>query len=109
MENYLAKYDQIDAIYAHDDNLAIGAIEALRAVGLAGEIPIISIGGMPESFEYVKSGEITATFVLSIKEDSATCLRIFQDIFAGEPVDKYNHNTPVKVTQENVDTADPAW
>ena len=108
-ENFLAKYNNIDAIFAHDDNLAIGVVEALRSAGLDGKIPVIGVGGDPEVFEYIKSGDITETFVLSIKEDSRTCLRIFQDYFEGKTVEKYNYNTPVSVTIENVDTAEPAY
>jgi ribose transport system substrate-binding protein len=41
--------------------MAIGAIEALRAEGLAGSIPVTGIDGIKQAVDAVKSGEMVGT------------------------------------------------
>ena len=41
--------------------MALGAVEALRAQGLAGKIPVVGVDGIPEAIQAVKTGEMTAT------------------------------------------------
>lgn len=51
----------IKGIWAANDNMAIGALEALRAEGLAGEIPVTGIDGTRLAVEGVLAGELAAT------------------------------------------------
>ncbi|HXL17646.1 MAG TPA: sugar ABC transporter substrate-binding protein [Streptosporangiaceae bacterium] len=62
MQTWLAKYgDQIKAVWAANDDMALGALEALRAVGRAGRIPIVGVDGIPEAIAAIARGEMTAT------------------------------------------------
>jgi ribose transport system substrate-binding protein len=61
-ETWLAEYgDEIDGIWAGNDNMALGAIEALRAVGKAGEIPTVGVDAIPDALNAIVAGEMTAT------------------------------------------------
>ncbi|WP_210529989.1 sugar ABC transporter substrate-binding protein [Rubellimicrobium arenae] len=51
----------IKGIWAANDDMAIGALEALRAEGLQGQIPITGIDGIQTAVEAVRAGEMTAT------------------------------------------------
>ena len=58
-EDFITRYgEDIDLVYAMDDNLAIGAVEALRSAGLNGKIPVIGYNGMSAAFDLIKSGEM---------------------------------------------------
>lgn len=58
----LSKYrGQVDGIWAANDEMALGAIEALRVYGAAGKIPVVGLNGHPLALEAIKSGELTAT------------------------------------------------
>ncbi len=62
MKTWLAKYgNRITAVWAANDDMALGALEALRAAGLAGKIPIVGVDGIPEAIDAVAKGEMTAT------------------------------------------------
>jgi ribose transport system substrate-binding protein len=62
VQAWLSKYrDQIKGIWAANDDMALGAIEALRAQGLAGKIPVVGVDGIPEAIQAVKKGEMVAT------------------------------------------------
>jgi ribose transport system substrate-binding protein len=62
MQTWLTKYgDQIKAVWAGNDDMALGALEALRAAGLAGKIPVVGVDGIPEAIAAIDKGEMTAT------------------------------------------------
>jgi ribose transport system substrate-binding protein len=62
VETWLAKYgDKIKGIWAANDDMAFGALEALRAAGLAGKIPVVGVDGTPEAVAAVQKGEMVAT------------------------------------------------
>jgi ribose transport system substrate-binding protein len=54
---------QIQAIYAHNDEMALGAAKAAADAGRAKEIVIIGIDGENSAFQAVKEGKLAATFV----------------------------------------------
>lgn len=53
--------DRIKGIWAANDEMAMGALEALRAEGLAGSIPITGIDGTRPAIEAVKAGDLVGT------------------------------------------------
>jgi len=62
MRTWLAKYgNRISAVWAANDDMALGAIEALRAAGLAGKVPVVGVDGIPEAIDAIEKGEMTAT------------------------------------------------
>jgi ribose transport system substrate-binding protein len=63
METFLQSGRKFDAIYAHNDEMAIGAYLALEAKGKTG-VPIVGIDACQlEVVDYIKAGKIAATFV----------------------------------------------
>jgi simple sugar transport system substrate-binding protein len=64
MEEFLQIYDgDIDALYAHNDDMAIGAIKAIEAYGLkpGEDIKIVSIDAARVAFEAMLAGKLNAT------------------------------------------------
>ena len=64
MEAFLkAEGDQIDAVYAHNDDMALGAIQAIEQAGLkpGTDILVISIDGVKAAFEAMVAGQLNAT------------------------------------------------
>ena len=62
MQTWLAKYgSQIKAVWAANDDMALGALEALRAAGLAGKIPVVGVDGIPEAIDAIGKGEMVGT------------------------------------------------
>ena len=50
-----------DVIVAANDDMALGAIEAVKARGLAGKVAIIGFDALPEALAAVRDGALTAT------------------------------------------------
>lgn len=64
MENIIqAKGKEITAVYAHNDEMAIGAIQALKAAGLkpGQDVIIVSVDGERAALEAIIAGELGAT------------------------------------------------
>jgi ribose transport system substrate-binding protein len=53
---------QVQAIYAHDDAMALGAVKVVEAAGRLKEIAIVGIDGENSAFQAVKDGKLAATF-----------------------------------------------
>ena len=62
MEAFLKKYgDEIDGVFIHNDDMAIGAIEAIKAAGIEpGELKIVSVDGTRGGFQAMLDGWIQA-------------------------------------------------
>ena len=58
-----SKGKQITAVYAHNDQMALGAIEALKAAGMqpGKDVMVISIDGEKAALEAIIKGELSAT------------------------------------------------
>jgi ribose transport system substrate-binding protein len=59
---WLTQYgDQIKGIWAANDDMALGALEALRADGRAGQVPVTGIDGIQLAVEAIMNGEMVGT------------------------------------------------
>lgn len=109
MESFLKSYSDIDAVFCHNDDMALGAIEAIKEAGLkpGEDIKVVGVDGVKGAFESMLAGEMNCT---------VECTPILaQQIFDtaaklknGETVDKWIMSadgvyTADQVTQEVVD------
>ncbi|MBI5931535.1 MAG: ABC transporter substrate-binding protein [Chloroflexi bacterium] len=69
MESFLSSMDpaEICAVWAHNDDMAIGAIEAIKEAGLVPgkDILVVSVDAIPDIFASLDAGETNATVELS--------------------------------------------
>ncbi len=61
MKNFLVAHPDVGGVWAANDNMALGALEAIRAAGLAGKVPVVGTDGVEEMINAVKAGEAAAT------------------------------------------------
>jgi ribose transport system substrate-binding protein len=64
-EDILVAHPDIVAIYAGNDELALGAAQAVAAAGRKGQIVITGLNGIPSALRAVKSGAIDLTVELN--------------------------------------------
>ena len=103
MEGFLQKYgvDGIDLVYAHNDDMALGAIEAIEAAGaVPGEdIKIISIDAVKDGMLALIDGKIN--FIVECNPLlGELAAGIVEDVLAGESVDKEYYVTDLSFTPE---------
>lgn len=63
MESFLKSYSDIKGVYAHNDDMALGAIEAIKEAGLkpGEDIKVVSVDGVKAIFEAMVAGEANCT------------------------------------------------
>lgn len=103
MEDYLQRFGkgQIQAVYAHNDEMAFGAIQAIKEAGRDGEIKVFGIDGEADALNMVKDGSYAATvgYPLVVKESTIAAAKLC----AGEPVDQRIKLDSTLIDQKNVD------
>ncbi|MGJ7439663.1 ABC transporter substrate-binding protein [Aquipuribacter sp. MA13-6] len=89
MEGFLQSEDQIDVLFAHNDDMGLGAIEAIEAAGLVpGEdIQIVTIDAVRDGMQALADGKIS--FIVECNPLLGPDLaEIIQSVVAGEEVEK---------------------
>jgi len=57
MQDWLSRYgSKIDGVISENDDMAIGAIQALREKGLAGKMPVVGVDGIKDGMRAVRDG-----------------------------------------------------
>ena len=103
MEGFLQKYgvDGIDLVYAHNDDMALGAIEAIEAAGAkpGEDIKIISIDAVKDGMQALVDGKINYIVECNplLGELAAGLVK---EVLAGEAVEKKNYVEDGSFTQE---------
>jgi ribose transport system substrate-binding protein len=64
MNDYLQRFPpgEIDVIYTHNDEMALGARQALEQAGRADEMAVVGIDGQNEAIQAIADGRLAATF-----------------------------------------------
>lgn len=62
MQAWLTRYgDDIKGVWAANDSMAVGALEALRQEGRAGDVPVVGIDGTDAAMSAIEAGEMAGT------------------------------------------------
>lgn len=84
MENWLQKYDRIDAVISMNDAMALGCIEAAKAAGRMEEMTYYGVDGLADACLSIKDGELTATCVQNAYAQAEAALDIADRVLKGE-------------------------
>lgn len=87
MEQLIQSNPDLDAVYAHNDEMAIGAIQALRDAGRnpGEDVKIISIDGTRDAAQAIVNGELNA-MVTTNPRFGPLAFDTIEDFLAGEPI-----------------------
>lgn len=103
MKNWISAFgDQITGVISQNDDMALGAIQALREAGMDG-IPVVGIDGIEDGLEAVKAGDMIGTSLQHGTVELAAGLAVAAGIVRGEEVPTEAVYTMPAVTAENVE------
>jgi ribose transport system substrate-binding protein len=98
MENILQGNKDIQAVFAHNDEMALGAIEAIKAAGK--DIIVVGFDGNDDALKAVESGELKATIAQQPALIGEEAVNAAEKILKGDKVDD-TISVPLKlVTKE---------
>mgnify|MGYP001421778495 CR=1 FL=1 len=102
MESFLKQNKDIDVVVAQNDNMAFGAIDALKAAGKTPgkDVTIISFDAIKAALKKVQSGEINAEFECNPLHGPRVA-ELAKKIMKGEKVDKIQYVDEQVFTKDN--------
>ncbi len=97
-----------DVIVAANDDMILGAMEAVKARGLSGKIALIGFDALPEALGRVKDGSLTATIEQFPGLQSSKALDKLVAFVreSKKPEPKVELLTPIAITKDNLDKAE---
>ncbi|NOZ71286.1 MAG: substrate-binding domain-containing protein, partial [Chloroflexi bacterium] len=88
-ENILQAQPEIDGVFAHNDEMILGAIEAAEAAGRAQDIVFVGFDAVDDAVAAVKAGKLAATIAQQPAEMGKLGVYFAVKYLNGESVDKY--------------------
>jgi inositol transport system substrate-binding protein len=101
MENWLASGDQIDAVASNNDEMAIGAIQAIEAAGKLGEILVGGVDASPDALQEMDKGRLNVTVFQNAKGQGEGGIKVAIALARGETVEQMTWIPFELVTPEN--------
>jgi ribose transport system substrate-binding protein len=99
MENMLTRNPDVQVVYAHNDEMALGAVIVLKKAAKLKDVAIIGVDGQNEAIDAVADGEMAATFIYP--RPGAEGLKAALEILAGKQVPKRIVLPTTQITREN--------
>lgn len=101
-EDWIQSFPQFDAIIAANDQMALGALQALKTSGRLKGVMISGIDGTADALAAIEAGEMSQTIFQNAKGQAETAFQVVQGMIKGEapPTEKL---VPFEsITKENV-------
>jgi len=100
MENMLQGNADIKAVFAQNDEMGLGAIEAIKGAGLEDQITVVSFDGTEGGLKAIEDGSLAATVAQQPDKMGRLALQAAYDYFAGEDIPEKIDSPLELVTKE---------
>jgi ABC-type sugar transport system substrate-binding protein len=108
MQNLITSFPDLKACFVQNEDMALGAIQALKEAGKEDQVAIVSQNGAPYGLESISAGGIKATVGWSPSQEAQLALRMLVEYIRDKKVPPKLTMTPMTViTKENVGSATP--
>lgn len=102
-ESILAGNPNLAAIFGSNDNMALGAVEAVKAAARLDDIMVVGYDANPDAARSILAGELTASVAQAPAEMAALGIQALADLNAGLDVPLVTDPGTVLVTTENAE------
>ncbi|MBE2270424.1 MAG: substrate-binding domain-containing protein, partial [Anaerolinea sp.] len=103
--NILQANPNVRFIFAANDGMGLGAVEAVEAAGLAEQVEVASVDAIPEAVEAVAAGRLAGTVAQYPDEMAVLAVEAAIKLVQGRPIAPVIESPVVLITSENVATA----
>jgi ribose transport system substrate-binding protein len=93
-QNILQAHPEVNALFACNDLMALGATEAIAAAGKTGKIMVVGFDAQPEAREAIKKGAMAATVAQFASRMGGTAIEYADKLLKGEKIPEF---TPVAI------------
>jgi len=123
MDAWISKHgDDIEVVICNNDAMALGAIQALQAVGyFEGDMymPVFGVDAIPDALEQIKAGKMAGTVLNDAKNQGAATYELAYNLAMGnDPLEgtvwEFDDNKSVRVayvavTMDNIEFAEKSY
>lgn len=103
MENWIQSHGKkINAVFAQNDEMAMGALIALEAAGMKDGIVVAGVDAIADALQAVRDGRLDATVFQDATGQGSTAVEVARKLIRGEPVARETYIPFRLVTQENI-------
>ena len=85
-QNVLQAHPEVDTVFACNDMMALGAVEAIRAAGKTGAIRVVGFDAVDDARKAIADGSMVASVAQSPSEMGRIAVEQAVHVFHGEPV-----------------------
>ncbi|WP_247237364.1 sugar ABC transporter substrate-binding protein [Telluribacter sp. SYSU D00476] len=102
-ENWIQSYgSNIQAVFAHNDEMGMGAVKALSDAGMKDKVVVVSVDAIPDALQAVQKGTLDATVFQNAEQQGSKAIETAIKIVKGQPYDAQTLVPFQLVTKENV-------
>lgn len=103
MENWIQAYgDKIQAVFAQNDEMGMGAVLALEHARLKDKVIVVSVDAIADALQAVKDGRLDATVFQDAKAQGGTAVETAVKIVRKQPYEKQVFIPFQLVTKDNI-------
>lgn len=103
VQNLLQAYPDVNAIFCCNDEMAMGAIEAIDAAGKTGTVLVGGVDANSDAVESVKEGKYYVTCDAMPEDQAYQSIAAAVKVLSGEPVDEFIKIEAKLITKENAE------
>jgi len=101
MENIITGHPNLKAVFASNDNMALGAVQALKAANMLSKVTVVGFDANPNAAASVLAGEMKATVAQNPKNMGALGVENALAVKQGKKIPAVIDTGTVLVTKEN--------
>jgi ribose transport system substrate-binding protein len=102
MQNILTANPDLAGVFAQNDEMALGAVQAIKAKGLTGKVFVVGVDGVDDAKAAIKAGDMLATVAQQPDVMGQLAVEAAIKLTKGQSVDT-KQDVPLKVlTKDNV-------
>ncbi|MCD7897627.1 MAG: sugar ABC transporter substrate-binding protein [Planctomycetaceae bacterium] len=101
MEDFIQAFPIIDAVVAANDQMALGAIEAMKAANRIDGVIVCGVDALPEAIDAIEEGTLTYTLLQNAEAQADACYKTLKDILDGKPTPREVSAPFEPVTKDN--------
>jgi len=105
MENILtAQQNKFDAVVASNDGTALGALQAMKAQGLAGKVPISGQDATADGCNSIVKGELTVSILKDTRNLAPKAVELIDGLLKGQSISDLKQYTMAELTNDQSKT-----
>ncbi len=103
MQDWIQAYPEIDGVVCANDQMALGAIQALKAAGRLDGVIVCGVDATEDGMQAIKDGELAGSMLYNGIVQAENAIDTIEKILAGQEVEDRIISPFELVTAENVD------